>query len=77
MSAENRKKQAQRYARILLVAHYMRDTGILPVEKAMYVAEQLGCSSRTVYRDLAVIREAHKIYSDIATPDFSIAGVYE
>ena len=75
MSAENRKKQAQRYARILLVARYMRHTGVLPVEKAKYVAEQLGCSSRTVYWDLAVIREANKIYADIATPDFSIGEV--
>lgn len=65
---ERRKRQAARYARILAVANLLDlDQGV-SVEDAERIANGLGVCSRTVYRDVAVIRIAKELLANADIP---------
>lgn len=58
---ERRERQAMRYARVIAVAKFMKGQTELPVEQAELLAAKLNVSSRTIYRDVGVIRRAKEI----------------
>jgi hypothetical protein len=60
--AERRRRQAEKYARILLVDDMLKVTGdALSEEAILAVSEKLHVSTRTVWRDISAIRAARKL----------------
>ena len=59
---QRREKQAQHFVRIIRVHHLTRSADQhVSGEVAQTVADKIGCSSRTVYRDIKVLRDAYEI----------------
>lgn len=61
--ADRRKRQALRYARIIAVSRLLETGNDVSEDQAKRIGDELGVCSRTIYRDIAVIREANKMLS--------------
>jgi predicted DNA-binding transcriptional regulator YafY len=56
--AERRDNQANHFMRIILVHHKISRQEVTE-ESVTKIAKEIGCSSRTVWRDIAALRKAY------------------
>lgn len=57
---ERREQQANHFIRIILVHNKTSHLETVSVEVADEIAKELGCSQRTVWRDVKVLRGAYE-----------------
>ncbi len=65
--ADRRKRQAAKYARIVALTKILNAKENLSTSEARSVADALGVSERTIYRDIGVIREVRGMLAGYGT----------
>lgn len=58
---QRRRKQAEKFARIVLLHRKTQGSGGMSVEECDRIANEIGVSSRTVWRDMATLTLAYEM----------------